>query len=419
MNYETFLQDLHAVRDRAARFRQRVNSPDSVDASLTEALQELDVALEELRVTEEEVRVQHDALHNGLGPVEAEHERFQSLFHRAPLAYLVTDRFGLIRQANLRAAGLLGVDGQFLVGKPLASFVDGEDRRRFRERLGRPDRLESAEEWQVRLRRRDLGTVRVAVSAGVDRDDAGAVRELRWLLRELPGAGARDRQVRLAPAATGTVSAADDLAGPLHEVVAAAALLLAADGAGVMLADQAHALGWVTATGDAEQTFERAQRDLGEGPCIDAFLLDQVVWTEDLRVDRRWPRLGPAGRNNQIRGVLSAPVSLAGRVLGTCNVITWTPRPWTAAEIKSIGAFAIVIGRLLGVASEARHKGDLAAQLQGALESRILIEQAKGVLMARDGLSDLEAFDRLRRQARSRSSTVNDMAREIIANRAL
>jgi hypothetical protein len=230
--------------------------------------------------------------------------------------------------------------------------------------------------------------------------------------------GTRDRQARPPHAVAGTASAADDVAGALHEVVAAAALLLAADGAGVMLADRAHALRWVTATGEAEQTFERAQRDLGEGPCIDAFLLDQVVWTEDLRVDRRWPRLGPAGRTNQIRGVLSAPVGLAGRVLGTCNVITWTPRPWTVAEIKSIGAFAFVIGRLLGVTSEARHMGDLATQLQGALDSRILIEQAKGVLMECDGLSDLEAFDRLRRQARSRSSTINDVAREIIANRA-
>jgi hypothetical protein len=110
------------------------------------------------------------------------------------------------------------------------------------------------------------------------------------------------------------VSDVDDLAGALHEVVAAAALLLAADGAGVMLADQTHALRWVTATGEAEQTFDRAQRDLGEGSCIDAFLLDQVVWTEDLRVDPRWPRLGPAGPNNQIRGVLSAPLSLAGQV---------------------------------------------------------------------------------------------------------
>ena len=132
-----------------------------------------------------------------------------------------------------------------------------------------------------------------------------------------------------------------------------------------------------------------------------------------------WLPLSPSiACNNQIRGVLSAPVSLAGRVLGTCNVITWARRDWTTAEVRSIGAFATMIGRLLGVTSEARHKGDLVTQLQGALDSRILIEQAKGVLMARDGLSDREAFDRLRRQARSRSSTINDVAREIIANRA-
>jgi GAF domain len=149
-------------------------------------------------------------------------------------------------------------------------------------------------------------------------------------------------------------------------VVEAAAQLLATDGAGLMLADQARVLRWVTATGEAERAFERAQRDLGEGPCIDAFLLDQVVWTADLRVDPRWPRLGPAARDNQIRGVLSAPVSLAGRVLGTCNVITWTSRAWTEAETKSVGSFTTLIGRLLGATSEARHNGDLVTQLQGA-----------------------------------------------------
>jgi AmiR/NasT family two-component response regulator len=59
------------------------------------------------------------------------------------------------------------------------------------------------------------------------------------------------------------------------------------------------------------------------------------------------------------------------------------------------------------VTSQARLRGDLVTQLQGALDSRIVMEQAKGVLTERDGLSDLEAFDRLRRQARSRSITIN------------
>ena len=59
----------------------------------------------------------------------------------------------------------------------------------------------------------------------------------------------------------------------------------------------------------------------------------------------------------------------------------------------------------------------LVLQLQGALDSRILIEQAKGVLMEREGLSAQAAFDRLRRQARARSRKLDDLAREVIAGR--
>ena len=58
MNYETFLEDLHAVRDRAGRFRLRAGHDELADTLLGGALEELDVALEELRVTEEEVRAQ-------------------------------------------------------------------------------------------------------------------------------------------------------------------------------------------------------------------------------------------------------------------------------------------------------------------------------------------------------------------------
>lgn len=116
MNYDTILGDLHAVHDRAGRFRQRVDK-EPVKTTLAGVLQELDVALEELRVTEEEITVQHEALEDVRGSVEAERECFQSLFHLAPVAYLVTDRFGAIREANLRAAELLGIEGQFLAGQ--------------------------------------------------------------------------------------------------------------------------------------------------------------------------------------------------------------------------------------------------------------------------------------------------------------
>jgi hypothetical protein len=188
-----------------------------------------------------------------------------------------------------------------------------------------------------------------------------------------------------------------------------------------MLADQAGRAGhlrWVTATGDAEQAFERAQRDLGEGPCVGAFDRGEAVWTIDLRADPRWPRLAPVATGNHIRGVLAAPVALAGGILGTINAVTHQPRAWTDEDARAITALAAVTGRLLSSTNEARHRGDLVVQLQGALDSRVLVEQAKGVLMEREGLSAQAAFERLRRRARARSRRIDDVARELIADRA-
>ena len=133
--------------------------------------------------------------------------------------------------------------------------------------------------------------------------------------------------------------------------------------------------------------------------------------------DPRWPRLGPAARTNQIRGVLSAPVLKDGRPIGTCNALTTSPRAWTEADMAAIRAYADMLAQLVGSASDARHKGELAAQLQVALASRVLVEQAKGVLMERHGLDDQAAFTRLRRQARSSARKLTDVARQVIDDR--
>jgi signal transduction protein with GAF and PtsI domain len=185
-----------------------------------------------------------------------------------------------------------------------------------------------------------------------------------------------------------------------------------------MLADADGTLHVVTGSDKDEQAFERAERDLGEGPCIDAFASGEVVCTSDLRADSRWPRLGPAARSNQIRGVLAAPVLHDGRAVGTCNAYTASPRPWTANDVEAIRAYAAMLSQLIGSVSDARHKGELAAQLQFALESRVLVEQAKGVLIERHGLDGQAAFTRLRRQARSSSCKMTDGAREILKDRS-
>ncbi|HMI73045.1 MAG TPA: PAS domain S-box protein, partial [Solirubrobacteraceae bacterium] len=295
-------------------------------ALLPEALEELSTALEELRVTDEQLQAHQEQLTQARQMVETERDQYRDLFESAPAAYLVTDRVGVIQQANRQAAGLLGVAQQFLVGRPLAMFVVAEDRWALRDRLGRGGGLEGGS-WQLRLQPRRHEPVPAVVATSVIHDQEGAVTRLRWVLLELPSAAPAARETSAStpqalpallaelvtsrpagrPALTAVPSSApdwDNLAAALSRVVRTAVPLLRADAAGLMLADHDGMLYGVSATDDAEQAFEGAQRDLEEGPCVDAYTSGQVVWTADLWADPRWSRLGPAAKTNQIRGVL-------------------------------------------------------------------------------------------------------------------
>ena len=356
----------------------------------------------------EEIRTRKVKLLGDHDPLKARLDRYRSLFEQAPVAYLVTDRFGVVSDANRRAAELLGAGRRLLIGRPLTMFVAGDDRSGLRDRVRHLQRP-GVQTWRLRLQPR-LGRPRsVAVTVEASAGQSGTAPELHWVLHE---AEAGDGAPAGRPEADW-----DGLAEALQEVIAAAIPLLRADGVGLMLADRQGALRWVTATNQAEQAFEQAERDLGEGPCIDAYTGRRVIWTADLRSDPRWPRLGPAARTNQIRGVLSAPVVLDDRPIGTCNALTSTARGWTEADAGAVSAFATVLGRLIGSITDARDKAELTAQLQYALNSRVLVEQAKGVLMEREGVDAERALELLRRRARSSERKLVDVARELLARR--
>ncbi len=412
---EQFVRQLRKVRTHGDRFHRRLASVD--DPVVVEALAELSTALEELRVTEEQLR--SDGTY--LNAVEGERERYRALFEEAPSAYLVTDREGLVRQANLRASALLGVDRQWLAGKPLASFVQLADRRAFRQLLLRPDRLEGVE-LDLRLQPRHGFGVRVRALAGSLRDPSGAGTALAWLLRELP-ASASGLAGLLAPGGSRLADGGsgrpdwEALSAALQGVAESVVTVLGTDGAGLMLADGQGRLGWVTATDESGRAFEQAQRDLQEGPCVKAIAANVPVATEDVRGDPQWLRLAEVAAAHGICGVLAVPVAVDGRALGTCNAISRAPRRWSAADVSAMNAFAAVLGRLLAQAAEASQQAELVAQLRRALESRIAIEQAKGVLMARLSVDEQAAFERLRQIARSSSRKITDVAGEVVAGR--
>jgi len=205
------------------------------------------------------------------------------------------------------------------------------------------------------------------------------------------------------------------LARGLDRVVAAATTLFGADTAGLMLLTKDGSLAAASAFDQQGELAELAQEQLGHGPCMEAFTRGLPVAIPDLGAgDARYDRIAFALRSAGIRGALSVPVEVGGGPIGTLDLFTAIPRAWDDSEVAAARVYAGVVASLLGSAVAAHASTRLANQLQVALDSRVLIEQAKGVLMAFEKIDAQTAFIRLRRMARNTSRPLPEVAREVI-----
>jgi ANTAR domain/GAF domain len=146
---------------------------------------------------------------------------------------------------------------------------------------------------------------------------------------------------------------------------------------------------------------------------MEAFTRGLPVAIPDLGADARYDRIVLAMRSAGIRAALSVPVEGLGGPIGTLDLFTATPRAWDDSEVAAAHTYAGVAS-LLASAVAAHASTRLANQLQVALDSRVLIEQAKGVLMAFEKIDAQTAFTRLRRMARNTSRPLPEVAREVI-----
>src|SRR4051812_11906212 len=199
----------------------------------------------------------------------------------------------------------------------------------------------------------------------------------------------------------------------LEHVTNAACRLFGVSGAGLMVADEEQILRYVVATDEPGRTLEGAQAEIGHGPCVDSLVYARLVTTRDLRDDDRWPgladRVDPA-----VRAVLGVPVQLAGTTIGSLNVYHSEPYAWSEQETEALPAFANLLELHVEAALRGHHQGRLIEQLQHALDSRVQIERAVGLLMGRHGIDAVTAFNRLRRDARSRRLRVVVLAAELL-----
>jgi GAF domain-containing protein len=205
-----------------------------------------------------------------------------------------------------------------------------------------------------------------------------------------------------------------DLLVGLGRVVEATRTVVGVDGTGLTLAHEDGQPRWVAVSDAAMELLEQIQHDFGEGPCLAAYAEDRVVAVQDLRSELVWDRIAAVVGQLQVRGVLSVPVRLADQPVGTLDVYVTQPRAWTAAEVEALGALAVVTAELVSTGVELANREVEVAQLRQALASRVWIEQAKGVLAATRGVGPDQAFQQLRRRARSSSRRLADLAQEVV-----
>ena len=201
----------------------------------------------------------------------------------------------------------------------------------------------------------------------------------------------------------------------LREVIDAIPEVFGVDGAGLMVIDEGIALQEVASSDEPGRTLELLQQELGEGPCAQTLVEDMVVLTEDVTADTRWPILAARMAGVGVRAVLGVPTHLAGGAVAALNVYRSEPYRWTEADVEAIQKYNGVLERLIALAVVTEQQDEVVRQLQAALESRVVIERATGLLMGRNGIEAMEAFDRLRREARSARVRVYDLALEVLA----
>jgi GAF domain-containing protein len=207
-----------------------------------------------------------------------------------------------------------------------------------------------------------------------------------------------------------------EVAAVLAEVVDAACTIFSVTGVGLMLVDPEQVLRYVVASNEAVRALEVAQEQTGHGPCIDSLVHGRLVTSPDLHVDDRWPEVSARLRPSRVRAVLGVPVVIAGNSVGSLNAYVEQAHAWDEAEVRALASLAEVTSQVVRACLAAKRSGALAEQLQYALDHRIVIERAVGVVMATQHLGAVDAFEDLRRRARSRRVRVAEIAAALLAD---
>jgi len=191
--------------------------------------------------------------------------------------------------------------------------------------------------------------------------------------------------------------------------------LFGAGAAGILLGDQRGTLQVVAASTEQARLLELFQLQNDEGPCLECFSTGKAVVSGDLSIADKWPLFRAEALAAGYVSVQAFPLRLREVVIGTLNIFMESQVALASEDLELCQALADVATIAILQNQAAKEAHDINGQLQRALDSRIAIEQAKGVLAERLQVDMAEAFALLRHYARDNNRQLSQIAAAVVA----
>lgn len=179
---------------------------------------------------------------------------------------------------------------------------------------------------------------------------------------------------------------------------------------------RAHRATTVTSSDDRAARVDEVQYDRGEGPCLTSLDTGEIVSVVDLLEDDRWDEYRGPALAHGVRASLSLPLGNDGDVIGALNIYASRAHAFDADDQRRAAQFATEASRALTLALRIAERTEMSAQLQEALASRAVIDQALGIIMAQRRCTADEAFDTLRTVSQNSNVKVRDVAARLVAS---
>jgi transcriptional regulator with GAF, ATPase, and Fis domain len=235
-------------------------------------------------------------------------------------------------------------------------------------------------------------------------DDDGVRRRERLLARAF---------VRLAD----TLVDEFDVVEFLHGLSIDSVEIIGAEAASVMLADTRGGLRLVASSEERMHLLELFEIQSAQGPCLDAFGSGQAVRASAAESRSRWPVFAPRASEAGFQAMCAVPMRAHTDTIGALNLFRGNDEPFSDAELEIARAMAQVATIALIQERAIRERSLLAEQLQTALRSRVVIEQAKGMLAEHLSTTVDEAFQLLNKYARDHNRRLTDVARDVVGRK--